>query len=117
MVSYGYKASENQKRRALLQRMTIVHGAFLLVLLVIVARLIELQIVHGESYRQDAERQHAGKIPLPARRGEIFSVNSKTGETNILATNTTLDMVYVDPLITDDPGVVADTLANILLTE
>jgi len=97
--------------------MVIVYGFFSLILLLIVARLLELQILRGAEYRSLAQAQHYGGVKLPAKRGEIFSRDSKTGETNILATNTTLDLVYVDPLITTDPARTADTLANMLLTD
>lgn len=108
--------TETQKRRSLMKRMTIVHVFFFFALLVVIARLLELQIVRGNEYRQIAQSQHFGGVVLPARRGEVLSHNSKTSETNILATNTTLDLVYVDPLITDDPTLVAETLAKILVT-
>jgi cell division protein FtsI/penicillin-binding protein 2 len=97
--------------------MYVVNGAFLLTLLLIVARLLELQIVRGDEYRTVAQAQHYGGVKLPAKRGEIYARDSKTGETNILATNTTLDLVYVDPLITTKPTEVAETLSDILLTE
>src|SRR3989344_2266693 len=109
--------SEMQLKRASNQRMALVHGALLLVLLVIVSRLLELQILQGGDYRALAESQHYGGVVLPAKRGEILSRNSKTGETSIFATNTTLDMVYVDPLITDDPAKIADALSELLITE
>ncbi len=110
-------SSETQKRRSLHRRMIIVYGAFLVALLVIVARLIELQIVQGASFRAQSQNQHLGGVRLPAKRGEILARDSRTGETNILATNITLDLIYVDPLITDDPALVARTLSTLLLTE
>ncbi len=110
-------SSETQKRRSLLQRMTIVHAFFLIILLTIIARLMELQIVKGADYRNAAQLQHFGDVKLPAKRGEIFALNSKTGERNILATNTTQNLVYVDPLVVANPTFVAETLAGILVTD
>ncbi|HLD71749.1 MAG TPA: penicillin-binding transpeptidase domain-containing protein, partial [Candidatus Peribacteraceae bacterium] len=109
--------SETQKRRSLLKRMTIVHGFFLVLLLVIISRLIELQIVRGQVYHEKAQTQHFRGIKLPAKRGEILGISSKTDETNIFATNTTLELAYVDPKLVDDPTLVAETLADILVTE
>lgn len=97
--------------------MFIVYGVFLVFALIIISRLLELQIVRGEEYHTLAQDQHYGGVVLPAKRGEILSRNSKSGETSILATNTTLDLVYVDPLITEDPTFVAEQLADILVTE
>ncbi|MCK5020175.1 MAG: penicillin-binding protein 2 [Candidatus Peribacteraceae bacterium] len=96
--------------------MFIVHGLLLLAGLVIASRLIELQILRGAEYHEMAQEQHFGGVVLPAKRGEVFGRNSKTGEVTILATNTTLDLVYVDPLVTDNPTLVAETLSEALLT-
>jgi len=109
--------SETHKRRSLRRRMAIVAGVFLVAGLLIIARLIELQIVRGSAFHSEAQRQHFGGVKLPAKRGEILARDSRTGETTILATNITLDLVYVDPLITDDPTIVARTLSTLLLTE
>ena len=117
-MSRTYKAfTDSERKRAALQRMLIVHGFLLLCLIVIVTRLVELQIVQGAAYRALAQKQHFGGVVLPAKRGTIFALDSKTGELSILATNTTLDLVYVDPLITDDPHLVAAKLTDILVTK
>lgn len=84
--------------------------------LLIAARLLELQLVRGSEYREAAQSQHFGNVELPAKRGDVLGVNSKTGEHAILATSVTQDLVYVDPLITDDPRYVANTLAETLVT-
>jgi len=112
----SHALSETQRKRLARQRILIVHAALLLALLVVVARLLELQILKGDDYRTQAQSQHFGGVVLPAKRGVIYSMNSKTGEESILATNTTLDMVYVDPLITDRPTYVAAELAHLLVT-
>lgn len=109
--------SETQKKRSLLQRMVILHSVLLVCGLTLVARMMQLQIIDRNEYHDAAQSQHFGGVRLPAQRGEILALNSKSGETSILATNTTLDLLYVDPLITDDPGLVADTLSNILITD
>ena len=109
--------SETQRKRSAHQRMIIVHATLLVFLLVVVARLLELQVIKGGDYRTLAEGQHYGGVVLPAKRGEVLSRNSKTGEESIFATNTTLDLVYVDPLITDDPFHIATQLSNILVTQ
>lgn len=108
--------SETQKKRSLVQRMAIVHGIFGLILLIIVARLLELQVVRGGEFKEAAAERHFRRIAVPAKRGEILGVNSKTGERNVFATNVTLDMVYVDPLIVEQPEVVGETLSDILVT-
>lgn len=109
--------SDSSYKRSLRRRVLIVHAALFVVLLVIVSRLLELQIVKGAEFRSLAQAQHFAGVKLPAKRGEILSRNSKTGETSVLATNTTLALVYVDPVITDDSAFVAEMLADLLVTE
>lgn len=117
LVAYSLRnASETHKRRSFERRVLVLNAFWVVVVLIIVARLIELQLVRGSEYSAAAQAQHFGGVVLPAKRGEVLGVNSKTGETNIFATNTTLDLVYVDPLITDDPAAAAGTLSQILLT-
>ena len=118
MLSGRFSAiSETQKRRSFERRIFILHGVFLSICLVIVGRLIELQIVKSSEYHKIAQEQQYGGVVLSAKRGEIFSRNSKTGETSILATNTTLDLLYIDPLvIQSDHAAVADELSQILVT-
>ena len=116
-VQSSYSISETQRKRLVKQRLFIVYGVLLVCGLVILSRLMELQILRGAEYHELAQAQHFGGVVLPAKRGEILSRNSKSGETSILATNTTLDLVYVDPLITDDPAFVAEQLADVLVTE
>jgi cell division protein FtsI/penicillin-binding protein 2 len=108
---------ETQKRRSFERRIFVLHGVLLFICLIIIGRLIELQVVNGSEYHQRAQEQQFGGVKLSAKRGEILSRNSKTGETSILATNTTLELLYVDPLvIPGDHGKVADELASILVT-
>jgi len=97
--------------------MLVLHGFLSLCTLVVVARLLELQVIKGAEFRALAQAQHYGGVVLPAKRGSIYAVNSKTGDRSILATNTTLDLVYVDPLVTDDPNLIARTLAHMLVTD
>lgn len=117
MVLLKALPSEAQKKRSLLRRMLILHAFLLVCLLCIVTRLLELQVFDRNEYYAAAQSQHFGGVRLPAQRGEILARNSKTGETSILATNTTLGLAYVDPLITDDPASIADLLAATLITQ
>ncbi|MDP7069244.1 MAG: hypothetical protein QF815_01850, partial [Candidatus Peribacteraceae bacterium] len=73
-----YKAlSETQRKRFISQRMVVVNATLLLFALVIVARLLELQIIKGSDYRGLAQSQHFGGVKLQAKRGEILSRNSR----------------------------------------
>lgn len=101
----------NERRVLLLQ---CVLGVFMLL---IVARLLEIQIVRFQEFKAQAEVQHFGDVRLAVARGEIYSASAKTEETSILATNTTLSLLYVDPFEVSDPTLVAETLAPLLVTD
>ncbi len=85
--------------------------------LLIVIRLFQLQILKHSEYSTIAEEQHFGAIDLPAKRGEILVMDNHSGEFSKLATNTTLDLLYVDPLVAEDKPNIAKTLAPLLFTE
>ncbi len=111
-------ASETQKKRSFERRIIVLHGLLIFLCLIIVARLIDLQIIQGTKFHIIAQNQQFGGVKLPAKRGEILSRNSKTNETSILATNITLELLYVDPLVVknNDHTVIAEKLADILVT-
>ncbi len=94
----------------LLAAQAVTAGLFLLML----ARLFQLQVVQGEEYFDKAIAQRTSSIEIPARRGEILVKDKDTGSLIKLATNTTLDLLYIDPMVTPDKRLVADTLAPLL---
>ncbi len=83
---------------------------------IIFMRLFELQVINGDTYYEVANSQRSSKIEIPARRGEILVRDTSTGDLVKLATNTTLDLVYIDPYVTADKKMVADRLAPLLFT-
>ncbi len=82
----------------------------------ILTRLFQLQVVRTSLYADIAKSQHFGAITLPARRGEILVRDTHSGELSKLATNTTLDLLYVDPLVAEDKVGIAKILAPLLFT-
>ena len=95
-------------------RIFIVYCIFALFILIIITRLIEIQVVKGSHYSQEASR--IGSSYIPAKRGGIFTTNVKNNELTTLATNVSLDLVYIDPFVVEEPPYVADVVADTLLT-
>lgn len=91
-------------------------GVATVCLLIIMGRLFQLQIIRSTSYAEIAKAQHFGAIELPARRGEILVRDTHSGELSKLATNTTLNLVYVDPLVAENKVEIAKSLAPLLFT-
>ena len=88
-----------------------------LVFSIIFVRLFQLQIIRHDDYIAVAEDQHFGAIDLPARRGDIYVKDTHSGELSKLATNTTLNLLYVDPLVAEDKQTIATKLTPILFPE
>ncbi len=84
--------------------------------IVIIGRLFQLQVIRHDDYGEIARNQHFGSIELQAKRGEILVRDTHSGELSKLATNTTLDLVYVDPLVVEDRVEIAKQLAPLLFT-
>jgi cell division protein FtsI (penicillin-binding protein 3) len=84
---------------------------------VIFIRLFQLQIMRHDEYIAIAEDQHFGAIDLPARRGDIYVKDTHSGELSKLATNTTLNLLYVDPMVAESKQEIAGKLTPIIFAE
>ena len=75
--------------------------AFILVIgMVFMWRLFDLQVLQHENLALQAKSQHEKRSVLPARRGKILVKKHRTSsELTPLATNNTLKMLFVDPLV------------------
>ncbi|MGD0991431.1 MAG: penicillin-binding transpeptidase domain-containing protein [Gemmatimonadales bacterium] len=56
-------------------RITLVGAAFVLAAIAIVVRAVEVQLLHGDSWRRRAAEQQTVKVELPAPRGAIYDRN------------------------------------------
>src|ERR1043166_8972838 len=79
--------------------------------LALVARLVYLQVIHGEFFRDKAKRMRAQYIPLPADRGEIKDRNGEP-----VAITVHRSQIVADPTRVKDAVKTAKTLADVLGT-
>ena len=56
-------------------RITLIGIAFGLAALAVIAKAVDVQLVHGREWRQRARQQQTVRVPLPARRGTLFDRN------------------------------------------
>ena len=56
-------------------RITLIGIAFALAALAVLAKAVDVQLVHGHEWRQRARAQQTVRVPLPARRGTLFDRN------------------------------------------
>lgn len=80
----------------------------------IILKLLWLQVFQHGYYKEIAEREQEGYTTLPSRRGEIIIEDTTSGEEYKIATNTTLDMIFADPTLINDPDSVTEFLAPLL---
>lgn len=81
-------------------RLRIVKIFILVIGVIFGARLFTLQVLSYDRYHEEARFQHEKRSVLPARRGKILVKKDRlSDELTPLATNNTLKMLYLDPLV------------------
>ncbi len=90
------RPSELQRVGGMSGRARTLRVIAMVVATILSVKMAYLQLARGEFYRVKADEQHQGTITLPARRGDI-RVMSASGEETALATDVSLDLVYIDP--------------------
>lgn len=78
-------------------RVVLIVIAWAIAILVIQGRLFAIQVVSSHKYRQLAQKQHRGKVILPAKRGTIYDRNGV-----ILACDCPHYDFYAEPVILND---------------
>ncbi|MCB9809499.1 penicillin-binding protein 2 [Candidatus Peribacteria bacterium] len=87
------------------RRVQVLMGGFIVLFLLMVGRLWQLQVLQHDAYAAKADAQHERRFVLPAVRGQILTRKSRTSsELTPLATNNTLQMLTIDPLILNYPA-------------
>ncbi len=82
------------------QRIKILKIVFSTIFLVFTVRLFNLQVLQHDEYEAIARAQHEKRSILTARRGKILVKKNRYSEDLMpIATNHTLKMLFVDPLL------------------
>src|SRR3990167_7267110 len=87
-----------------------------LITAILLAKLFQLQVVQHDYYQQIATTSQYGFIELPAQRGEIIIKDYHSNEEFAIATNTTLSLLYADPVIIKDHVYIADKIAPLIFS-
>lgn len=80
----------------------------------LVSRLFYLQVIRHEYFQTIATREQYGFTELLPQRGEIIMQDFHSGEEFLVATNTTLNLLYADPAIVKDPVYIVDKIAPLI---
>lgn len=88
-------------RKEAVLRIRCITGAILVLVFILILRLYQVQVVHGETYREDAENQYVHTVRDLYKRGSIY-FTTKEGEKVSAATIQSGYVLVVDPTrITD----------------
>jgi len=97
---YKNNFSYRNKRSFKIDRITIFKVLVIFLTSLVVLRLFSLQVVHYDEYNEKALKRYSRTLTIPAQRGEILLKDGS--DYNVLATNTTFDLLYVDPIAFED---------------
>lgn len=111
--------SKRNQRKSIMSKFNVNHVNVLLffaiaVSVLIILRLFYLQVWRFDFFQEAAAREHQGYTELPAKRGEILIQDYADGDLQVVASNTTMDLIYVDPKLITNKTLVASTLSDVL---
>ncbi len=92
-----------------IRRILILLVAFLLIAILVLAKLFKLQIVDYEANQEDVLNQLTVETRVNPSRGLIYDTNG-----NILASNRTVWILYICPKNIDNPELIANGLSKII---
>jgi len=98
-------------------RLNLVIGCIILFGIGIIFRLFFLQVIEHDKFSRVAKRQHLGGFTITPKRGEILTKDIYSDTYFKLATNISLNLLYVDPTLIKDRKYTAQLLAPFVLTE
>ncbi len=104
----------SRKSPIIINKLTFLIVACALVTLVLIGQLFNLQIFKHDYFQEIATREQHGYAELPAQRGEIIIQDYHSNEEFLLGTNITLNLLFADPSLIDDPQHVTEMLTPLI---
>ncbi|MEK7085726.1 MAG: penicillin-binding transpeptidase domain-containing protein, partial [Patescibacteria group bacterium] len=104
----------NTRPRELFNKITIFVIGSTIITVGIILRLFQLQVLSYDYYQNLATQEQYGLMELPAQRGNIIIKDYHSGEEFAIATNTTLNLLFVDPAIVKDAAYVTNQIAPLI---
>lgn len=100
----------------MVERIRIISIVIILVAIVMSTRLYFVQVVNGDTFAADAERQNINENTISFNRGEIY-FESKDGETIPAAISRSGFTISINPKILNNPEEVYDSLSKIIVID
>ncbi len=94
-------------------RITILKWFFVIFFIIIAGRLFQLQILEYDTYSSYAKQRITNKI-IQAKRGRILLKEGESGKFFELVSNVSLNLLFADPLLIENPDDVAKKIAPLL---
>lgn len=116
-MGWRQKSRHNQEKDGIVVRLRVVQLFFVLMTVIIVARLFTLQIMKGDVYAALAAGQHELYQKLFPERGSIYVVEKQSGGGQTLfplVTNRTVYLLYAVPSQVEDASSTANKIFAIL---
>jgi stage V sporulation protein D (sporulation-specific penicillin-binding protein) len=85
-----------------------------LICFIILLKLFQLQVLNHKYYTQIAQASQYGSSEIPAQRGEILIKDHHSGAEFPIATNTTLNLIFVDPTMVKSPEYITEKIAPLI---
>ena len=93
------------KEQVFHKRVKVLQWGLVAVFVLFIGKMFDLQVLKHEDFYAEAKAQHEKRFVLSPRRGKIFvKKNRLTKELTPLATNNTLKMLFVDPVVMTYPS-------------
>ena len=106
----NYTGGTEGNRQRWRKRFFFVKLIFFALFVIIIAKLVQYQIIEGGKFQALARKQYEQKFILPAMRGNIYDRNG-----NVLVSNTVLVSFAADPkIIGDNAETIAEAFEHIL---
>ncbi len=96
------------------KRLSVIMLCLLVFTSMIVGKLFYLQVFQHDEYLALALANQQGYLELEPKRGEIFLQDMHSGDDYRVATNITLDTVFADPSLIQDPVKLSKLIAPLL---
>ncbi len=101
--------------KSILNRMYFVAGCLFLFAIAVGVKLLNIQIVHGEHYKELAEERTLRNFKIPANRGNLYDVNGNLLATSVPKYDVRFDAVTVsDKNFEENIGALSENLAKML---
>ena len=104
----------NRHKKTSINKLTFLIIGASVITTVLIGRLFYLQVIQNDYYQNLATANQSDYTEIPAERGEIIISDYHSDEEFLLATNTTLNLLFVDPTLVKDPQYVVDKIGPLI---